>query len=68
MGTITHLLTRHDAGTCLETSPAGRPCVEAWGHEVQGLSHMDALGFEWADAGNLGTYTSNPAYQTAQAS
>jgi len=64
MGTITRLPTV----LCEAMSPAGRPCVEAHSHTSLGLSHMDSLGFEWLDAGILGTYLSDPLPEMAQVS
>lgn len=71
MGTLTHL---HDL-PCQATGPDMRPCIEAHGHERLGITHMDALGFEWVDAQDLGSYVADPAvpgasplYQMAQAS
>lgn len=61
MGTLTHLPTF----TCQDVSPAGRPCVEAHGHTQVGLTHMDALGFEWADQGLDAGYHADPLVPSA---
>lgn len=64
MGTLTHL---HIA-TCPDVSPAGRPCIELYGHDRLGVTHMDALGYEWVDDGIDGTYLSDLATEMATAS
>lgn len=61
MGTITHLPT----AICQDVSPAGRPCVEAHTHVALGLTHMDALGYEWLDQGLDAGYAADPLVPSA---
>lgn len=65
MGILTHLPTL----LCQDIGPDGRPCVEAHGHVALGLTHMDALGYEWLPEDlNAGYVPTNPPREMAQAS
>lgn len=58
----------HTLIPCGDRGVNGSTCVEAWGHERNGLSHLAADGTEWLAHDILGTYHSSGLPEMAQAS